>query len=138
MTEAWGTIIAVDGDHATIRMDEAGCGRCGEPGGCGGNIHGKLFCSTPRTFRVPNPDHCAVGQRVRVGVFAGSLRRSAVHAYALPLLMLLVGALTGSACAGEAGAIAGAIAGLFVGWLGLRRVQRQSLRDPHLQPTIRS
>jgi sigma-E factor negative regulatory protein RseC len=127
MTEAWGTITAVDGEQATIRMDESGCGRCGEPGGCGGNIHGKLFCSTPRTFRVPNPDRCAVGQRVRLASSRGLASAQRLHAYALPLLALLAGALTGSACAGEAGAIGGAIAGLFVGWLGLRRAQRQQL-----------
>jgi sigma-E factor negative regulatory protein RseC len=136
MTEAWGTITAVDDDEATIRMDDDGCGRCGEPGGCGGNRHGRLFCSTPRTFQVPNPDHFAVGQRVRVGVFAGALRRSAVQAYALPLLALLAGALTGSVCANEAGAIGGAITGLFVGWLGLRRAQRRNLRDARLRPSI--
>ncbi|MBK7677418.1 MAG: SoxR reducing system RseC family protein [Candidatus Accumulibacter sp.] len=135
MTEA-GTITAVDGDHATIRMDEAGCGRCGEPGGCGGNIHGKLFCSTPRTFRVPNPDHRAVGRACRLACpRLGSAQRRTCLCFSL--LMLLAGALTGSACAGEAGAIAGAIAGLFVGWLGLRRVQRRSRRDPRLQPSIR-
>ena len=73
MIDAWGTVVAVDEQHATIRMDETGCGRCGEPGGCGGNHAGRLFCSTPRTFRVANPDGRAVGERVRIGIAAGAL-----------------------------------------------------------------
>ena len=56
MTDAWGTVTAVDDQHASIHMDEIGCGRCGEPGGCGGKHLGKLLCGTPRTVRVRNPD----------------------------------------------------------------------------------
>ena len=134
MTDAWGTVVAVDDGQATIRIDEGGCGRCREAGGCGG----KLLCASPRTFRVPNPDRCAVGQRVRVGVVEGSLRRSALHAYAFPLLALLLGALLGSALAGEAGAIGGSIAGLLVGWLGLRRAQSRSACDPRFRLSIRA
>ncbi|MEF8699340.1 MAG: SoxR reducing system RseC family protein [Candidatus Accumulibacter sp. UW26] len=135
MTEAWGTVVAVYEQEATIRIDEGGCGRCHEAGGCGGAGH--LFCATARTFRVPNPDRCAVGQRVRITVAQGSIGRSALHAYAFPLLALFAGVLLGSTLAGETGAISGAIGGLFIGWLGLRRAQRRSLHDPRLRPSIR-
>lgn len=138
MTAAWGTVAAVDGEHALIRMDEGGCGRCREVGGCGGNKIASLLCSTPRTFRVPNPEQRAVGERVRVRVGEGLVRRSAWYAYAFPLLALLAAALAGSALAGEAGAIGGALLGLLVGWLGLRRVQRRDASDPRFQPSIRS
>ncbi len=137
-TGAWGTVASVDGEHALIRMDESGCGRCREVGGCGGNNLAKLLCSTPRTFRVPNPERRPVGARVRVRVGEGSVRRSALAAYAVPWLALLLGALAGSAAAGEAGAIGGALAGLLVGWLGLRRAQRRDAADPRFQPSITS
>jgi len=136
-TDAWGTIIAVDERQATIRMDENGCGRCGEPGGCGGNAASRLFCRTPRTFRIPSSERRSVGERVRISVVNGSVGRSALYAYAFPLLALLAGAVSGSALGDEAGAIAGSIAGLFVGWLGLRHAQRRSRRDLRLQPLIR-
>lgn len=138
MTDAWGTVTAVDGQYAYLRMDESGCGRCRQPGGCGGNHLGPLWCGSPRTFRVLNPDHCDVGARVQVTVAEGSLSRSVLYAYASPLLALFAGALSGSACGGEAGAIGGAMGGLLVGWLGLRRAQRQSQHDPRLQISIRS
>jgi positive regulator of sigma E activity len=96
----------------------------------------KLFCSTPRTFRIPNAEHRSVGERVRISIVNGSVGRSALHAYVFPLLMLLAGALSGSALGDEAGAIGGSIAGLLIGWLGLRQAQRRSRRDPRLQPSI--
>ena len=137
-TSAWGTVAAVDGEHALIRMDESGCGRCRETGGCGGNNLARLLCSKPRTFRVPNPDKRAVGERVCVRLVEGSLGRSALYAYAFPWLALLLGALLGSSLADEGGAIGGAAAGLLVGWLSLRRAQRRDAADPRFQPSIRS
>jgi sigma-E factor negative regulatory protein RseC len=137
MADAWGTVTAVDGEHATIRIDAGGCGRCAEAGGCGGNSLGKLLCSSPDTFCVPNPERVTVGTRVCIVVADGSIGRSALHAYAIPLLAVLAGALSGSGLGGEVGAIGGASLGLIVGWLGLRRAQRCSQRDVRLRPSIR-
>ena len=76
--------------------------------------------------------------RVRVGVVDGSLGSSALHAYAVPLLGLFVGALGGSAVAGEIGAIGGSLGGLLAGWWGLRRAHLRSRDDPRFRPSIRS
>ncbi|MCM8612778.1 SoxR reducing system RseC family protein [Accumulibacter sp.] len=138
MNEAWGTVVALAGEQATIRIDETGCGRCRQPGGCGGSQAARLFCHTPRTFSVPNPDGRQVGERVQIVLAGGSLGRSALHAYVQPLLALLGGAFAGSAIAGEAGAIGGAIAGLSLGWLLLRRAQMRWRKEQGLQPSIRS
>ena len=137
MNDAWGTVTAVDDGQATIRMDDGGCGRCRESGGCGGNNLGQLLCATPRTLRVANPERCVVGQRVRIGVVDGSLGSSALHAYAVPLLGLFVGALGGSAVAGEIGAFGGSLGGLLAGWWGLRRAHLRSRDDPRFRPSIR-
>ncbi|MCM8594445.1 SoxR reducing system RseC family protein [Accumulibacter sp.] len=130
-------MTGLDGEHATIRVDESGCGRCAEPGGCAGRNLGRLLCRTPRDFRVLNPERCVVGQRVRVSVGEGSVLRGAGWAYGLPLLALLAGSLLGSAAGGEPGAIAGAATGLTGGWLALRQVQRRTHDDPRWQPSIR-
>ena len=97
MSEVWGTVTAVDGEHANVHIDDSGCGRCHEPGGCGGQNLGTLLCPAPSTFRVLNPEHCGVGRRVRVRIGDGAVGRSALHAYALPVLALLAGAMAGSA-----------------------------------------
>lgn len=138
MIDARGVISAIDGDYAVVLMDETGCGRCHEEGGCGGNNIGKMLCSSPRTFRVLNPGHSAVGDRVVVAIAAGAVRRGAMLAYGLPLLALLVGALGGSAVAGESGAIVGALCGLLAGWLVLRHERSRGTPDQRSEPYIRS
>lgn len=137
MIDALGTIISLDGEYALISMDETGCGRCHEEGGCGGNNIGKMFCSAPRTFRVLNPGHSAIGDRVTVVVSEGVVRRSAATAYGLPLFALFAGALIGSALAGEIGSIIGAISGLSFAWVGLRYAQFRGSPDKRTQPYIR-
>ena len=137
MIDATGTITALDGDYAIVRMDETGCGRCHEQGGCGGNNIGKMFCNTPRTFRVLNPQNSPVGERVTIAIGEGAVRRGAVLAYGLPLIALLAGAIGGTMLAGEAGAIGGAAIGLLGAWLTLRYTQLHSTPDTRFQPYIR-
>jgi positive regulator of sigma E activity len=98
---------------------------------------GKVFCSVPRTFRVLNPGNSAVGSRVTVVIAEGSVRRSVILAYGLPLLALFLGAISGSTVAGEAGAIIGSLCGLLGAWLALRYAQRHGALDPRSQPFIR-
>ena len=138
LVDAPGIIIELDGEYAMVRMDETGCGRCHEPGGCGGNNIGKMFCSAPRVFRVLNPDQTAVGARVTIAIAEGAVRRSAVLAYGLPLLALFLGAFCGSALAGESGAIIGAACGLLVAWMGLRFAHRLRSPSQQIQPYIQN
>ena len=137
MIDAPGVITSLDGEYAVVRMDETGCGRCHEQGGCGGNNLGKMFCSTPRVFRVLNPGDSAVGDRVTVVIAEGAVRRSATLAYGLRLLFLFVGAISGSLLAGDPGAIIGAVCGLCFAWAKLRYAQQCSPDDPRFRPYIR-
>ncbi len=137
MIDAPGTIISLDGKHAFVSMDETGCGRCYEDGGCGGNNIGRIFCNAPRTFRVLNPGRFAIGDRVTVVIAEGVVRRSAAIAYGLPLLALFAGTLIGLELAGEKGAIFGAISGLLCAWMGLRFAQLHSSPGERTQPYIR-
>jgi len=137
MIDASGMITAIDGDYAIVQMDETGCGRCHEQGGCGGNNIGKMFCNAPRTFRVLNPGHSAINDRVTIVIAEGTVRRSATLAYGLPLLALILGALTGTALSGEIGAIIGALIGLLCSWLALYVAQLRASPDQRTQPYIR-
>ena len=136
--EASGTVAQIDGDHAIVHMDQTGCGRCHEDGGCGGHNLGNLLCRSVRTLRVANPGQARVGDRVHVAVADGALRRSASLAYGLPLLALLAGALAGSVVYGESGAMVGALAGLSIAWLSLHLRTRFGKSATHpAQPFIR-
>lgn len=132
MTEAQGTVVAIDGPYALIRRDETGCGRCHEEGGCGGNSLGKMFCNTPQTYRVLNPGNSCVGDRVVVVVAKETIRKGVVFVYLMPLSALFAGAFGGLVAFGEFGAILGSLAGLCCAWLILRY-----LRVKPTQPYIK-
>lgn len=138
MIDARGVIVAVDGDYAIVRMEQSGCGRCNESGGCGGNTLARMFCGAPRSFRVLNPGKLAIAASVVVAVDENALRRSVLLCYGLPLLALFVGAISGSAISGENGAIIGAMCGLLLSWLVLRYAHLHRALDPRSQPFIRS
>ena len=135
--EASGTITALDRPYALVSMEDTGCGRCHETGGCGGNTMSKLFCSTPRTFRVLNRGALGIGDRVTVVIAEGAVRRSAALAYGCPLLALFAGALAGSFFAGESGAMAGSLCGVIAAWAALHGVHRRRAAKSRCEPYIK-
>jgi sigma-E factor negative regulatory protein RseC len=137
MIEAKGIVVSVEGAQAEVRLDETGCGRCHEEGGCGGHNLGAMLCRNPRIYQVNNPAGAEVGQRVTVVVAEGAVRRSALLAYGLPLFALLLCAALGQAVAGDLGAIAGAGLGLLSGWGLSRNLQRRAGAEGWHQPYIR-
>ncbi|MEI7613047.1 MAG: SoxR reducing system RseC family protein [Betaproteobacteria bacterium] len=137
MIDAKGIVTSVEGDYAIVQMDEAGCGRCHEDGGCGGHNLGKMLCSTPKTFRVLNSGNASAGDHIAVSIDAGAIRQSALLAYGLPLLCLFVGAFSGLFFLGETGAIGGSIVGLVGAWGGLRYTQQRKTASLHAQPHIK-
>ncbi len=136
MSETRGIVTAVDGDHALVRTEDNGCGRCHESGGCGGVRVSQMLCSAPREWRVLNPRGAKVGEAVRVAVDAGAVGASAMLIYVQPLLLLFAGAVIGSALFGEAGALAGAGAGLIAGWRWVAWRQKRRHCDPRFHPHI--
>lgn len=132
MIETWGTVAAISGSEVLVRVEQKGCGRCHEEGGCGGNSLGDMLCKTPDTFRLQNPGNVQVGDRVTIAVPEGSILKTVTQAYLLPLFCLLLGAFVGLSFAGEVGAILGAIGGLLVGWIGARQFRNQHL-EPYIQ-----
>jgi sigma-E factor negative regulatory protein RseC len=137
MAEARGTVTAQDGDHAFVRIAGEGCGRCHEPGGCGGNL-AQMFCLSPKVHRVRNPRGAKPGEEVLVVIHGRTLFRSAVAGYVLFLLGLFLGAALGQEFAGESGSMIGAAGGLAVAW-GFQRMERvrNVLLGPDSEPSIK-
>jgi sigma-E factor negative regulatory protein RseC len=138
MAEMKGTVTTLDGDHAWVRIPEEGCGRCQEPGGCGGGHLARAFCAPSRVYRVRNPSGARLGEEVTVMVRDRTLFRGAVAGYVLPLLGLFLGAALGREFAGETGSMAGAAAGLATAW-GIQRMQQVQhfLLGPDPEPCIK-
>lgn len=119
MTEVEGVVKCLDGTFAEIEVVRAsGCGRCHEPGGCGG---GGLERSCRRVYRLPNAVHAAVGDTVMVAISEGSVLKAASLAYGLPGGMMLLGAgLANFVSEADFSSLLGAVLGLTFGYCLLR------------------
>ena len=107
----------LDGRFANVEVEQGGCGRCHEEGGCGGQQLTQMFCSSPKTYRVENVIGAEVGDRVTIAVAAGSVSRTANFAYILPLTVTIAGAALGAVFGGDLSAIIGAGIGLAAAFL---------------------
>lgn len=120
-----GVVLRVEDGYAWVDVSIAqGCGRCQEPGGCGGVNIARPFGSAKRLVRVCNDIEARPGEQVGVLVEDGLPLRGAVLVYGFPVLGLMVGAALGTAAASAGssadlsalvGAVAGCLAAFFLG-----------------------
>lgn len=115
MIEARGVVLRAGADQAWVRVDDqpTGCGRCNEPGGCGGAKIAHAFGKPDEVFHVDNPQHFVAGDRVRLQIDDGAALGAAAVTYGVPTLGALLGAGLGTWWGGNAGALAGLAAALI-------------------------
>lgn len=130
----------VDGDIALVETTQSGCGRCHEPGGCGGLHAGRIVCASPRLFQAVNPIGAAPGSVVQVAVSEGAVRRAANTAYAIPLLLAVGGGGLGSwllaDSLGQWGGVLGTAVGLLLAWRRMARRTNPAQADKPSLPEI--
>jgi len=117
---------------------QAGCQRCAEGRGCGGDVLGRLLGDRLREVRVCAGDHdLRRGDEVLIGVTESALLKSSVVMYLAPLLTMLSGALLALVTlpGSEPGAILGSAAGLLAG-LACARVYGRSRRAEGFSPRV--
>ena len=107
----------LEGSFADVEVEQGGCGRCHEEGGCGGQQLTQMFCNGPKTYHVENAIGASVGDRVTIGIAAGSVSRTANLAYIFPLTATIGGAALGSLFGGDLSAVLGAGIGLSIAFL---------------------
>ena len=101
-------------------VEPSGCGTCGGQG-CASRRIAEMFQRKPRHFLVDCDLSLSPGDRVVVGIARGSVLRSAVRVYALPLGLMLAGALLAQAVwPGDGPAFVGMLLGGVAGWLVAR------------------
>lgn len=127
----------IDGNLALVEATQSGCGRCEEPGGCGGLHAGKILCASPRLFHATNRIGAQPGAIVQIAVSEGSIRRAANMAYVVPLLLALgfggAGDWLLADSLGQWGGILGAAVGLLIAW---RRMAVRSLSGSAGKPSL--
>lgn len=139
MSEAPGVVTRVEHGYAYVDVGPraAGCGRCHEPGGCGGGLTADR--ATSRTYRLPNRIGARVGDDVVLTIPGGALLKVSLLAYLFPVALVIAGAVTG-AVVSDAAAIGGGAVGLAFGVAMLNFAERRmsSAREPLLAMRIKS
>lgn len=131
-----GVVRALDGSDALVEVEQGGCGRCHEEGGCGGQQLTQMFCGGPKSYHAENTIGAGVGDRVVVATAPGSVRRTANLAYGIPMLGAIGGAFVGMSLGGDAGAVLGALAGLVIAFVYIRRRVSQKAGTTENRPYI--
>ena len=111
----------LENDVALVEIEQGGCGRCHEKGGCGGQSLTQMMCSGPKQYRVANDIGAAVGDRVTVAIAAASVRQGANLGYVLPLTASIAGAAVGMQLGDDPGAMLGGAAGLVAAFVYVRQ-----------------
>src|SRR5512135_3402230 len=121
MLEQTAEVVRTASDGVWVQaVEPSGCGTCGGQG-CSSRRIAELFQRKPRNFLVDSDLALAPGDRVVVGVADGSVLKSALRVYGLPLGLMLAGALLAQAIRpGDGAAFAGMLVGGVAGWVAAR------------------
>ena len=111
-----GLVVSLDGGNATVRFVRgsmcAHCGACMRSG------------ESEMELTLPNTLHAKVGDRVHVSLAARQLVRASLIAYAIPLLLLLLGVWLGSRITDVVALLCG-LGGCAASFLILRLIDRK-------------
>src|SRR5574340_1862 len=126
MLEQTARVIKTAADGVWVEaVEPSGCGTCGGQG-CSSRRIDELFQRQTRNLLVDCDMALAPGARVVVGIAHGSVLKSALRLYGLPLGLMLAGALLAQAVQpGDVPALAGMLLGGLAGWLAARGGQTQ-------------
>lgn len=121
MLEQTAEVIKTASDGIWVQaVEPSGCGTCGGQG-CASRRIAELFQRKPRHFLVDCDLSLSPGDRIVVGIARGSVLRSALRVYGLPLGLMLAGALLAQAVQpGDGPALVGMLLGGVAGWLVAR------------------
>ena len=141
MIEETGRVVAVENGAVWVEtLRKSTCQSCAAKPGCGHSLIERDRAGARAQIRA-----LAVGYRLRLddqvvlGIPEGALLKGAVMVYLLPLVLLFVGALLGTALsAGLAYDLAAptGVAGLLLGLMINRRYSQRHADDETLQPKV--
>lgn len=132
-----GRVVAVGKGNAWVQAIRASaCESCSARSGCGQRVLAAASSGRANQVLVGNNLGARVGDQVTVAVSESALLSASLLVYALPLLLLVLGAMAGQQwySGGDAGAIAGSAVGLAAGFAIARFVQARS--SERYQPTL--
>jgi len=134
-------VTGIDDGYAWVEVQrQTACGHCSANKSCGSGILSRVFSSRPMRLRVENRLSVSVGDEVSVAIEDGLLIRGSMIAYALPLALMIIGALIGeslqpylSTADGEGFSILGGLVGLVLAIIAIKRYSKRMARDSRYQ-----
>ena len=124
-----GKVVALKGDKVWVQtIRTSACQSCAARSGCGQRVLASATGGRANQVRVANHLDARVGDQVVLAIEETALLRASFLVYAIPLALMVVGALAGHHGSGglDVFAMAGAMAGLGGGFAVARRLQGRS------------
>lgn len=144
MIEETAQVVRVENDAVWVEtLRRSTCSGCAAENGCGSAALSKVLGRRRTVIRVLSDLPLRAGDRVVIGIAERALVRGSLAVYAVPLLLLLFGAVLGELGAvrglwndSELASLMAGLTGLAIGLLWLRRFTRNIQNDHRYQPVV--
>jgi sigma-E factor negative regulatory protein RseC len=144
MLEETARVIHVNGEDVWVETErKSTCASCTAQHGCGTSTLSKVLGKRRSVMRVLSSMDLQPGDRVVLGIREQALVRGSVAVYAVPIVVMLLGALGGELGAqqnlwnsGETASMILGLGGLLAGLYWLARFTRNIRDDRDYQPVV--
>jgi len=144
MLEETARVVRIEAGEVWVETQRRStCSSCAVEKGCGTATLAKVLGRRRTLVRVLTDLPLVVGDQVVIGIHEQALVRGSLAVYAVPLLLLLAGAIIGELGAAqglwasaEAASLLLGAGGLVAGLLWLRHFSRQIHNDAFYQPVV--
>ncbi|VAW78895.1 Sigma factor RpoE regulatory protein RseC [hydrothermal vent metagenome] len=144
MLEETAQVKCIAADEIWVETQRrSACSSCSANKGCGSATLAKVLGKRRTLVRVLSDLPLAVGDRVVIGIREQALVRGSLAVYAVPLMLLLAGAVLGELGAAqglwasaEAASVLLGLSGLMAGLLWLRIFTQRIRHDTNYQPVV--
>ena len=144
MLEETASVVRVEAGEVWVETQRRStCSSCAVEKGCGTATLAKVLGRRRTLVRVLSDLPLAVGDQVVIGIREQALVRGSLAVYAVPLLLMLAGAIIGELGAGqglwgsaEVASVLLGTGGLVAGLVWLKRFSRRIHDDTDYQPVV--
>ena len=143
MIEERARVVAVDGDSVLLQTQrQSSCGSCEVKSGCGTSVLAGIVGQKVTQLKLPNTLGAKPGDEVLLGMSENALVTGSLLVYMIPLVMLLLGALSGELLATRLGMdaelmpVVGGALGFVLAILLVRGLLQKTATGLQMQPVM--
>lgn len=139
MLEEQAIVVEVSSQEVWVETcRQTACQSCSAKSSCGHSLLSKISSGKTQRLQVKTDKELQVGDQVVLGLDEGAFIRGSALVYLLPLLALIIGALTGEALFGQDSLMSFILAGagLLAGFAYVRWYSWHHRQDAQYQPVV--